>query len=170
MCLLIDLNTETGGFNLFTDVFQIAELTQIMRQKDRVFAELLSRLRTHQKDVLLSAEDRALLKSCERDIQSDAIHIFPTNVQVEKHNNAQLQRLCSDLICIEAKGEGLLILKPSAELAAHRLIREIGDVPDHTGNGESHVRALSTIIVSLVPVRVSHDRLPGYFIKSDGQG
>ena len=65
--------------------FQLVDLTEIMRQRDdRIFAELLNRLRVKGKADPLSADDRALLtQACteREDGPYDVLHIFATNTK-----------------------------------------------------------------------------------------
>ena len=52
------------GFDLWHDLFKIAVLDQIMRQKvDKPFAELLNRLKVKSKDYMISPENDQLLKN-----------------------------------------------------------------------------------------------------------
>ena len=78
------------GIDLWHDLFTIAELTEIMRQKDDVaFANVLNRLRTKTRAQTLSDEDIATLKSRSdrNDIPPKALHVFATNKQVDDHNS-----------------------------------------------------------------------------------
>ena len=100
------LYVEKVGFNLWHNLFSIVELKTIVRQKDIVFAELLNRLRTRSKETALSASDIDLLKSCETGEESSALHIFPTNAQVNDHNLVQLLKTCPEHVEIEAQDTG----------------------------------------------------------------
>ncbi len=48
--------------NLWDTNFEIAELTQVVRQQDASFAEMLNRLRVHKKKETLSPSDINMLK------------------------------------------------------------------------------------------------------------
>ena len=61
-------------------------------------------------------------------------------------------------------------LAPSLAAEAYGLDILDADVADHPGNGKTHVRFLAAVIITLVPVGIGHDRLPGYFIEGNGQG
>ncbi|XP_059198565.1 uncharacterized protein LOC131978809 [Centropristis striata] len=91
------------GVNLWSQLFKIAELKTIVRQKDQVFAELLNRVRTRLKGTPMTASDIEILKGCETGEVSSALHIFPTNRQVNEHNVQQLFKSCPDYVEIEAQ-------------------------------------------------------------------
>ncbi|XP_069109303.1 uncharacterized protein [Argopecten irradians] len=91
--IFADLEEHMGPLatNLWTSLFTMHELSEIMRQKDdKDFAELLNRLRSLENSTL-SNEDLATLKT--RSINSsdahyprDAPHLFTTNKQVDNFN------------------------------------------------------------------------------------
>ena len=82
-------------FHMWKDLFRIAELHQIMRQKEDVyFAELLNRVRTGE----ITSDDIEVLKSriiSPDDINypRDALHVFSRNVQVDNHNKEMMASL-----------------------------------------------------------------------------
>jgi hypothetical protein len=81
------------GIDLWQELFRIAELTEIMRQKDDVpFADLLNRLRMKRKSEVLSDEDHATLlnRSDREDTPANALHVYATNKQVNEHNQKML--------------------------------------------------------------------------------
>lgn len=84
-------------------MFHVAELTEVMRQKDRAFAEMLNRLRKHRKSDILKIEDVMTLRKCETGEENDALHICATNDEVDSHNLTELKARCSDLVSIEAE-------------------------------------------------------------------
>ena len=66
----------------------MAELTQIMRQKDDIaFTQLLNRVRTasHTDDNIKCIQSRAITAGDE-DYPSDALHIFAENAPVDEYN------------------------------------------------------------------------------------
>ncbi|XP_037544180.1 ATP-dependent DNA helicase PIF1-like [Nematolebias whitei] len=89
--------------SLWSDSFKIVELTEIVRQKDSVFSQLLNRLRTRSKGIPMLAEDVQILKRCETGEQSSALHIFATNNQVNDYNMSQLLKNCPDFVSIAAQ-------------------------------------------------------------------
>uniref|UniRef100_UPI00358EA4AB uncharacterized protein n=1 Tax=Myxine glutinosa TaxID=7769 RepID=UPI00358EA4AB len=97
------LHAENVIGNLWTDNFLIAELTEIMRQKDGAFAEILNRLRTRKRSDKLSAEDIHALCQRETGEENDAIHIFATNKQVDTYNMEKLHSSCSNPLSIDAE-------------------------------------------------------------------
>uniref|UniRef100_A0A671UFX1 ATP-dependent DNA helicase n=1 Tax=Sparus aurata TaxID=8175 RepID=A0A671UFX1_SPAAU len=91
------------GIDLWSQLFKVAELKTIIRQKDPVFAEMLNRVRTRSKGTPLLASDIDLLKRCETGEVSSALHIFPTNRQVNEHNVHQLLKTCPERVEIHAQ-------------------------------------------------------------------
>ncbi|XP_006822000.1 uncharacterized protein LOC102807333, partial [Saccoglossus kowalevskii] len=89
--------------SLWKDNFMFAELTEIMRQTDVAFAETLNRLRIHKKGEALSSTDVEMLEGRETGEETDAIHIFGTNAQVNTCNVMMLHKLCTDPVLIEAQ-------------------------------------------------------------------
>ena len=90
---------------LWMDNFKQVNLNEIMRQKeDAEFAILLNKLRTKERDEVLSDEDLSILRSCETGEHcEDAIHIYSYNRDVFAWNKEMLQKKCSDVLCIEAE-------------------------------------------------------------------
>lgn len=90
------------AINLWTDLFQMYELTEIMRQKnDQDFAKLLNRLR----EGLHTDSDIDMLKSriCSRaDIldMNFVPHLYTTNAQVNSHNDAAFEMALPESKCI----------------------------------------------------------------------
>ncbi|KAL6455400.1 hypothetical protein MHYP_G00361440 [Metynnis hypsauchen] len=99
------LYTEHAGVNLWQDHFSLAELTDIMRQKDTEFAELLNRLRKRKRGEVLPEQDINMLKQCETGEGQDStdLHIYATNEEVDDHNRRMLHRMCSDTTVIHAQ-------------------------------------------------------------------
>ena len=87
--------------------FQLVELTEIMRQRDdRIYAELLNRLRVKGKRDRLSTEDRALLtQACTegQDGPHDVLHIFARNQAVDDHNEKAIEQLGTEIFTILAE-------------------------------------------------------------------
>lgn len=78
--------------NMWTELFSMFELTEIMRQKDdHQFAELLNRLREgkHSQDDIANLKVRLLhLKPGQEHYPMNTTHLFTTNASVNAHNNA----------------------------------------------------------------------------------
>ena len=76
-------------------VFEMVELTEIMRQKDdQPFIELLNRLRTaSQTDDDLQVIQSRVLTSNQTDYPTQALHIFAENAPVDQHNKMHLEQL-----------------------------------------------------------------------------
>ena len=114
--------------------FKLAELTQVMRQKDDTkFAELLNRVRT----ATCSEQDIATLKS--REIKPDSLnyphnslHVYSINKLVDKHNQKMLKKITEEVYTIKAidskkdRNTGLDI--------------EMPEKPSDTGGLESQLR------------------------------
>ncbi len=64
---------------------------------------MLNRLRVHKKKETLSPGDINMLKQRETGEECDAIHIFPTNAQVDEYNVQKLHELCPETITIRAR-------------------------------------------------------------------
>ncbi|XP_042269742.1 uncharacterized protein LOC121898666 isoform X1 [Thunnus maccoyii] len=97
------LYVDDVGVSLWSNLFKVVELKQIVRQKDNVFAELLNRVRTRSKGTPMLSSDIQILKHCETGEVSSALHIFPTNKQVNEHNLAQLLNICPEYVEIDAQ-------------------------------------------------------------------
>ncbi|XP_072232324.1 uncharacterized protein [Leuresthes tenuis] len=93
-------NTEV---NMWDNNFEVAELTEVLRQENADFAEMLNRLRVHKKNECLSARDVLALKQRETGEGSTDIHIYATNAEVDKYNITRLQEHCPDAISIDAQ-------------------------------------------------------------------
>ncbi|KAM3859532.1 uncharacterized protein ACN63O_016060 [Diretmus argenteus] len=81
-------------------------LTEIMRQREDIaFAELLNRIRVKRKGEPLSEADRSLLIQAVSDpvnLPIEALHIFATNKEVDKHNTTTMSVLHSDFVNVDA--------------------------------------------------------------------
>ncbi|XP_063442041.1 uncharacterized protein LOC134722357 [Mytilus trossulus] len=103
---------------LWNGLFEIAELDEIMRQReDGMFAELLNRLRVKQKNESLSSSDKKTLQHCFGDSPDEALHIYSTNAEVDTFNKEMIMKQCTESKLIEAqdfqkdKTSGKLTLK-----------------------------------------------------------
>ncbi|XP_062567225.1 uncharacterized protein LOC134229488 [Saccostrea cucullata] len=86
------------------DLFQIAELKEIMRQKeDLSFAKILNSLRVRLLDEPLTQDQNDMLDDCVRDGPEDALHVFSTNEEVNTYNLSMLRKSCDNLLEIDAK-------------------------------------------------------------------
>ena len=87
-----DSYASLNPFHMFKDLFLLAELQHIMRQKsDRHFAELLNRARIGE----LKSDDLDTLKACiiwpdDDNYPLTSLHAFHTNVQVDNHNKKMM--------------------------------------------------------------------------------
>lgn len=68
-----------------------------------MFAQLLNRVRTHSKNDPMLQNDVEILRQRETGEVSSALHIFPTNKQVNEHNVQQLFKTCLEYVVIEAQ-------------------------------------------------------------------
>lgn len=76
------------------DLFKMVELKEIMRQKDDLsFAKVLNFFRTRE-----IKEQTNLLLEYFREGPIEALHVFSTNEEVNRHNLTMLRRSCQDLI------------------------------------------------------------------------
>ena len=97
------LYSDMPGLNIWNDHFEIATLTQVVRQKDSTFAELLNRIRVHEKSTPMLRADIEILKQCETGQDLNVLHIFATNKQVCYYNSEKLNSICPNAISIEAQ-------------------------------------------------------------------
>lgn len=99
------LYTDQAETNLWRNTFSHVELTDIVRQKNKNFAVTLNRIRKHKKGEKLNVQDEKLLKRCETGTGDDTedLHIFATNSDVETHNFKMLHKVCSDIVQIKAQ-------------------------------------------------------------------
>lgn len=98
----------TVHIDLWKPLFKIVQLTEIMRQKDDVeFALLLNRIRVHLKGQPLSEQDLDLLQSVSSTetpkAVSTALHVFPTNSEVSKHNSKMMKQVCQRTVFAKAR-------------------------------------------------------------------
>ena len=90
------------GGNLWEGNFEVAQLTQVVRQENAEFAGLLNRLRVRKKKEPLSSRDILTLKQRETGEDPTDIHIYATNTEVDKYNVKRLQDTCPDAVSIQA--------------------------------------------------------------------
>ncbi|XP_072042907.1 uncharacterized protein [Amphiura filiformis] len=94
--------------DLWNPLFQIVELTEIMRQRDdAIFAQMLNRLRVRKRTEPLEKADKKLLESRivkdnALEAPQDALHLFFLNDDVDNHNEKKLQTLTTDTFMIKA--------------------------------------------------------------------
>ena len=99
-------NYKNDAFNLCHPwhVFKMAELTQIMRQKDDIyFTQLLNRVRTasHTDDDITCIQSRVITADDEN-YPSDALHIFAENAPVDEYNIDRLEKIPSPHYILKA--------------------------------------------------------------------
>lgn len=107
--IFADLEQHMGPLatNLWTSLFTVHELSEIMRQKDdKDFAELLNRMRSLEHGNLSDA-DLATLKSrivipTDENYPKNAPHLFTTNKQVDKFNSDIFDQTLSTKIKVPA--------------------------------------------------------------------
>uniref|UniRef100_A0A8C9XAX3 ATP-dependent DNA helicase n=1 Tax=Sander lucioperca TaxID=283035 RepID=A0A8C9XAX3_SANLU len=99
------LYSEQAGLNLWQDTFTHVELKEIVWQQNQDFAVTLSRIRKHKKGEKLDEQDEMLLKQCETGLggNTEDLHIFATNGQVDMHNLNMLHKVCTDIVQIKAQ-------------------------------------------------------------------
>ena len=96
-------------FNLYHPwhIFKMAELTQIMRQKDDLaFTQLLNRVRTasHTDDDIRYIQSRTVTPGDEN-YPSDALHIFAENAPVDEYNINRLEQISSPQYVLKASDQ-----------------------------------------------------------------
>ncbi|TKS65838.1 ATP-dependent DNA helicase PIF7 [Collichthys lucidus] len=125
------LHVANDGVDLWSGVFNSAVLHTVVRQKDKQFAKLLNRVRTHSKGTAMLSCDVQLLKSRETGEDSSALHIFPTNRQVSEHNLECIRKTCPDYVCVSAqdyvnskKTGKVVLLKGHHSIASNTCLEE----------------------------------------------
>ncbi|VDI59074.1 Hypothetical predicted protein [Mytilus galloprovincialis] len=89
---------------LWNELFKVAVLREIMRQKDdKTFAEMLNRLRIKKKNEIIELDDFTLLKHCMKEAPDRILHIFATNAEVQQFNNSMIMKYFSDPVLLEAE-------------------------------------------------------------------
>ncbi|XP_071151504.1 uncharacterized protein [Mytilus edulis] len=94
--------------DLWNPVFKIVILTEIMRQNDdQQLALLLNRIRTHIKGQPFSEDDLTVLSSVSvsklPESSANVLHIFPTNKEVNSHNEHMIKDVCKQTVKSKAK-------------------------------------------------------------------
>jgi len=93
-------------FNLYHPwhVFEMIELTEIMRQKDdQPFTELLNIFRTaSQTDQDIQCIQSRSISPSDDNYPSDALHIWAENIPVNQHNNTKLQQIPKPMFQLKA--------------------------------------------------------------------
>ena len=89
--------------SLWQENFQFHELTQVVRQKNQQFAELLNRVRIAQ----MNEDDESILKSRITTLEDpnhfvDALHVYGTNEQADRYNSTMLERLNTQKYCVKS--------------------------------------------------------------------
>ncbi|XP_060776102.1 uncharacterized protein LOC132885442 [Neoarius graeffei] len=97
------LYADNKGANLWENNFEIFELTTVVRQQNAAFAETLNHLRVRKKKEPLNVHDELTLKQRETGEDSDVIHIYATNAEVQEYNVQKLNKTCPDAIQIPAQ-------------------------------------------------------------------
>ena len=91
--------------NTWQQYFQMFELSQIMRQKDKEFAEMLNRIREgkhNQNDIDILKERILKLDPVHADYPITATHLFSTNMAVNQHNLEIINKSLNQKVNIKA--------------------------------------------------------------------
>ena len=98
--------SDSYSIDLWNKLFEITELSEIMRQRQDVeFAQLLNRLRYKSKKDMLDENDRMLLSEVtksQEDCPIDALHIYSRNKDVNEHNTNILFKKFSNVLTLDA--------------------------------------------------------------------
>ena len=91
-------NISCVGVHLWRDLFRVLELHEIMRQKDDLsFAQLLNRVRLgHQTDADITLLSSRTTYPNVADYPHEALHIFATNKECDRHNSMMMERTKGD--------------------------------------------------------------------------
>ena len=102
-----DTETMEGFINMdLQRKFRLPELDQVMRQDDKMFVDMLNKIRVGEIDQ--NAENVIKLRFIDKNdpcYPGNILHIFAENTPVKKHNDNQLKQIPGQLITIPAKDE-----------------------------------------------------------------
>ena len=135
--------------SLWTNLFQIYELTAIVRQKgDPHFAQILSRVRLGE----TSEADKTALKELQNTntdhFPPDTVHLYLTNKQVDKYNQQKLAELPPPHVTIEAKDSRKDLLTNTTEIKVEcSNIYKTGGLPNHLHLRKVHALCSQRILI-----------------------
>ena len=123
--------------SLWVEQFRCIELTQVMRQKDRDFPELLNRLRegTQTESDIDCLKSRVItdddLVYREQELEN-ALHLFARNIDVDRHNEKMLKKMCSSIFTIPSEDS-------TKDEGTRQLLVNLPDKPSETGGLRKNV-------------------------------
>ncbi|XP_071491265.1 ATP-dependent DNA helicase PIF1-like [Diadema antillarum] len=137
----VDIFTRLAG-SLWEDHFHIAELTEIMRQKDdKLFAQLLNLVREglHTKDDVMTLMERTVDPNTDG-YPTCALHVFTTKSRVDEYNKSKLADLPAPTRLLKAVDKKPNVLRDYA----------VKDDPRFTGGlpGELHLAVGARVMLT----------------------
>ncbi|KAK0140096.1 ATP-dependent DNA helicase PIF1 [Merluccius polli] len=131
------LYADGKGVNLWDNNFMVAQLTQVVRQKNVSFAEMMNRFRIRKKDEPLNVRDVHLIKECGTREKPIAVHIISTNQQVDTYNIEMLDARGPNAITIEVQDSerNLKSGRMERKTDARIMLKKNIDVSDGLVNG-----------------------------------
>ncbi|CAF3858620.1 unnamed protein product [Rotaria sordida] len=88
---------------LWSDHFEYIELKINERQKKNFsFSQMLNRIRKLKKKENMNKEDHDIVEKCHqrylnKECHAEAVHLFAKNVQVDKHNEEMIEKICINI-------------------------------------------------------------------------
>ena len=122
--------------NLWQELFDMFELTEIMRQKDdAVFAQLLNRIREGKQtkeDIALICSRSAMATDVEYRKMRHELHLFPCNADVDRHNETLFRDVSTEKVEIKCSDT---VLGEDPEDVKKRILEQVkGKRANDTGN------------------------------------
>ncbi len=147
------------GPNLWQDNFKYFELTDIMRQTDTRFSEVLNRIRTgnQTEDDIQYIMKRNITDKQEKSLDADIPHFFNSNKLVEKHNEARFEEITSEKRVVVAKDS--LVSHTSSSHQEEFILSKVSDDQKKTGQLYSNLKLATGLPYDITTNMRSEDGL-----------
>ena len=128
------------GPNLWQDNFKYFELTDIMRQSDTKFSEVLNRIRTgnQTEDDVKYINERNITDEEEKLLHTDMPHFFYSNKNVDKFNEERFEEITSEKRVVVAKDT--LVSHSSSSREEDSILSKVSSNPKKTGSLYSNLK------------------------------
>ena len=128
------------GPNLWQDNFKYFELTDIMRQSDTKFAEVLNRIRkgNQTEEDVKYINQRNVTDEQEKSLRTDIPHFFHSNASVDEFNEARFEERTSEKKVVIAKDT--LVSHASSSREEDSILSRVSSNPRKTGSLYSNLK------------------------------